>query len=179
MARRPLEKPKLNIVSVPQAEYGPDWHTHLLEQYKLYVESAEKTSDRRHSMNNFFLTINTGALALIGYVYTQSVPAPGLATIVTLVVLAGVLSCLVWFILLQSYKGLNSGKFDVIHELEKHLPARIYAEEWVALGEGRDRKKYWPFSHVEKQIPIALAWFYALVWVVTIASSGPPPGSPP
>ena len=38
-------------------EYGEDYASHLLEQYKLYVESAENISDRRQNANNFFITI--------------------------------------------------------------------------------------------------------------------------
>ena len=34
------------------------------EQYKLFIESAEKTSDKRITQNNIYLTIN---LAFISY----------------------------------------------------------------------------------------------------------------
>ena len=43
--------------------YGSDYQRHLLEQYKLYVASTEKISDRRQRANNYFITINTAILA--------------------------------------------------------------------------------------------------------------------
>ncbi len=42
-----------------EKDYGRDYKAHLLEQYKLYVESVEKTSDRRQQANNYFITINS------------------------------------------------------------------------------------------------------------------------
>ena len=38
----------------------------LLEQYKLYVEMADRISARRGLTNSFFLTLNTGIVALVG-----------------------------------------------------------------------------------------------------------------
>ena len=38
-----------------EKEYGNDYKNHFLEQYKMYLESIEKTSDRRQSANNYFL----------------------------------------------------------------------------------------------------------------------------
>ena len=38
---------------------------HILEQYKLYVESAEKVSDRRNNVNTFYLTLATSIAAAI------------------------------------------------------------------------------------------------------------------
>ena len=57
------------------------------------------------------------------------------------------------YFLIKSYKQLNTGKFAVIHEIEKHLPLALYKYEWQVLGEGKDKTKYYPFSHVELWIP--------------------------
>ena len=45
----------------------------ILEQYKLYVNTAEKNSDRRQSTNNFFLTINSIFLTFSGYLTTTNI----------------------------------------------------------------------------------------------------------
>ena len=37
---------------------------------------------------------------------------------------------------------MSRGKFEVIHALERRLPARLFAAEWIALGSGKDPKKY-------------------------------------
>jgi hypothetical protein len=37
----------------------------IMDQYKLYVEMADRTSARRSLMNTFFLTLNTGIFTVI------------------------------------------------------------------------------------------------------------------
>jgi hypothetical protein len=42
-----------------------------IEQYKLYLELLDKVSERRQSANSFFLSINTGLCALLGYMFSK------------------------------------------------------------------------------------------------------------
>jgi len=64
--------------------------------------------------------------------------------------------------LIRSYKQLNAGKFEVIHEIEKRLPLALYKYEWEILGEGKDKNKYYPFSHIELWIP----WVFGIIYAV-------------
>ena len=53
--------------------------------------------------------------------------------------------CGAWFLLVRSYRQLNSAKYIVIGVLEERLPGSPYWNaEWKALGEGKDKAKYWP-----------------------------------
>ena len=63
--------------------------------------------------------------------------------------------CFAWFYLVRSYRLLNSAKYQVVGVLEERLPASpFWGAEWWALGEGTDRARYWPLSHIEQWIPI-------------------------
>jgi len=45
--------------------------------------------------------------------------------------------------------------------LEERLPASpFWRAEWWALGEGTDRSRYWPLSHIEQWIPVLFALAY-------------------
>ncbi|MBU1102586.1 hypothetical protein KJ853_02945 [Patescibacteria group bacterium] len=145
-----------------EKDYGDDYKEHLFEQYKLYVESVEKTSDRRQQANNYFLTINTALISLIGLSFQIKI-FENLAGIKLVLALVGIVICIVFWYLIRSYKQLNTGKFAVIHEIEKHLPLALYKYEWEVLGEGRDNKKYYPFSHIELLIPWVFGIIYALL----------------
>lgn len=57
---------KVKLFKAQQKDYGEKYFPHLFEQYKLYVESAEKISDRRQNANNYFLTINTALISFLG-----------------------------------------------------------------------------------------------------------------
>ena len=74
---------------------------------------------------------------------------------------SGMLVSLVWFSVVESYKDLNSVKFNVIHELESYLPAALFKYEWHLCGWGGDAKKYRPVTHSERWVPIGFLVLYA------------------
>ena len=151
-----------DLFSKNEKDYGNDYKEHLFEQYKLYVESIEKTSDRRQHANNYFITINTALISLIGLSFQIKI-FENLAFIKSILALVGIVVCIVFWYLIRSYKQLNTGKFDVVHKIEEHLPLALYKYEWEVLGKGEDNKKYYPFSHIELIIPWVFGIIYALL----------------
>lgn len=151
-----------DLFSKNEKDYGNDYKEHLFEQYKLYVDSIEKTSDRRQHANNYFITINTALISLIGLSFQIKI-FENLAFIKSILALVGIIVCIVFWYLIRSYKQLNTGKFDVIHKIEEHLPLALYKYEWEVLGKGEDNKKYYPFSHIELIIPWVFGIIYALL----------------
>lgn len=129
------------------------------EQYKMLVESAERVSDKRMSANNYFLTINTGLISLAGLLITSNIVSLNTSFIVFIWYL-GLAICTTWFFIVLSYKQLNSGKFKLIHKIEKELPIKLFADEWKELGEGRSLRKYIPLSHIEIIVPVVFFVFY-------------------
>ncbi len=131
----------------------------VLAQYQLYVEMADRASQRRGLTNTFFLSLNTAVFALMGVVLTRSPELDGYALVLPLVALLG--QCGAWFYLVRSYRLLNSAKFEVVGALEERLPASpFWREEWRRLGEGHDWRRYWPLSHIEAWIPVLFALTY-------------------
>lgn len=151
-----------DLFSKNEKDYGNDYKEHLFEQYKLYVESIEKTSDRRQHANNYFITINTALISLIGLSFQIKI-FENLAFIKSILALVGIIVCIVFWYLIRSYKQLNTGKFAVAHKIEEHLPLALYKYEWEVLGKGEDNKKYYPFSHIELIIPWVFGIIYALL----------------
>ncbi len=147
------------------AEYGDAYHAHLLEQYKLFVESADRISQRRQNANSFFLMVNTALLAFLGSIASRT-SLSGSVWWFLPVSIAGVILCYVWYRLVLSYKWLNAAKFAVIHAIEKHLPIALFDAEWRQLGEGQDPQKYKPFSEIETWIPWVFAALYGVLVVI-------------
>lgn len=156
-----------NLKGCSKDEYGDNYRPHLLEIYKLYVEMADRISARRQSVNSFFLAINTAIVALIGYVQLGNTAQAG-SSFYWLVALAGIVLCFLWYRILRSYRDLNSGKFKVIHEIEKYLPLHPYDAEWTAVGRGEDPKLYLPFTHVEIIVPWVFFAIHLFVFVLSI-----------
>lgn len=131
----------------------------LLEQYKIYVEMADRVSARRGLANTFFLTLNTTIFTAIGVFWTAPPTTARWLLLFPVVVL--VAQCAAWFWLVRSYRQLNSAKYAVVGALEERLPASPYwRAEWKALGEGKDPSRYWPLSHLEQWIPTLFAAAY-------------------
>jgi len=142
---------------------GTEEKNHLIEQYKIYVEMADRISQRRGATNTFFLTFNTAIVAaLSGFQqFANHIPAA--------IYIAATVMAITWGILLRSYRNLNSAKFMVIGELEKRLPAQLfYAAEWKALGEGKDYRKYIPLSLIETSVPIVFFAIYVYLFIQSL-----------
>jgi hypothetical protein len=139
----------------------------VLEQYKLYVEMADRVSARRGAANTFFLTLNTAAISAIGIVWAGQLH--GSRWILTFLFAGLIIQCLAWFWLLRSYRQLNAAKYAVVGALEERLPASPYwAAEWAALGEGKDPARYWPLSHIEQLIPPLFAAVYLFGFIIGV-----------
>lgn len=145
-----------------EKDYGNNYKEHLFEQYKLFIESMEKTSDRRQHANNYFITINTALISLIGLSFQINI-FENVAWIKSAFALVGILICIIFWYLIRSYKQLNAGKFIVVHKIEEHLPLALYKYEWEVLGKGEDKSKYYPFSHIELWIPWIFGAIYTLL----------------
>jgi len=156
---------KKELFAVSEKDYGNNYKEHLFEQYKLYIESAEKISDRRQNANNYFITINTALIAILGMSFQASIfeiiiwARPLLAFV-------GIIICVIFWYLLRSHKQLNEGKFKVIHEIEQRLPLLLYDYEWDILGKGEKKEIYYPFSHIELWIPRVFGLIYFVLAVV-------------
>ena len=153
------------LIQTSEAEYGDLYRQHLFDQYKLAVEMADRVSARRMQANTFFLTINTGLLTVFANLVKDKLITgfSGALPIIALLVF-----CFVWWRIVRSYRQLNSGKYAVILEMEKLFPAAPYAAEWVALGKGKDAKRYLPLTHVENWVPRLFGSLYLLLLVAVL-----------
>ena len=154
------DTPEDRLHGEPQLTYGEKYRDQLLEQYKLYLNMADKISDRRQSANTFFLTVNSALVALF------TIPALGSTTWHVTVGIAGAVISYTWYRLIRSYADINSGKFKVVHQIELSLPIRPFDQEWLILGEGNDPKKYLPFSKIEMRLP----WIFLGIYLVFLVS---------
>ncbi len=168
-----MEKEKNNplgktLFGLASDKYGEKYIEHLLDQYRLYVNAAEKISDRRQKTNEFFLGLNTALIGLLGFIMTKT-GATENTLILFVASVAGAIICYLWYRIVISYKGLNSAKYKVIHTIEERLPLALYDTEWEALGRGEDKSKYWPFSHIEQYVP----WIFIALYIVLLLSMVP------
>lgn len=153
--------------------YGESFQSDLLEQYKLYVEMADRISARRVQINSFYISLLSGLLALLSIFVNKEVLSKFQDTkfknITLLVVgLLGIILCFLWQSNIRSYKQLNSAKFKVISEIEKYMPFSLYEMEWGILKKDREYKRYMEQTIVERYIPFIMAIPYLILLVYSL-----------
>lgn len=124
---------------------------------------ADRISARRALANAFFLTVNTGLVALVGGSNLRWYAA-----------VTGIVFAIAWWSLLQSYRTLNWAKFEVINAIEPRLPVQLFSDEWEHLQSTNRPRRFWPPSSlrawlhgyrelgaVERIVPLAFACIYA------------------
>lgn len=143
------------------ASVDPVTQGHLLEQYKLAVEMADRISERRQGVNKFYI----GVLSALALLYSLIEKAPTLWARYVLqcaLPVVAVVLCVMWALLIASYRRINAAKYEVILEMEKRLPATPYTDEWNRLGAGK--KRHHQVTRLEAAIPfLFLLAFLALL----------------
>lgn len=151
-----------------EGNYGGQYSDHLLEQYKLYVQMADNISARRSQSNKFYISLLSGFFAILAVISDQITVSSHLYIIIFSFALLGVSLCILWYVNIRSFRQLNSGKFQVIHEMEAKLPFACYDREWDILGEGTDSKSYLQLTKVEVLIPFLFSFPYIVLIIYSL-----------
>jgi len=146
------------LISNPRASYGESFQPHLLEQYKLFVESAQKVTDRRITTGNYLLTVNSFLLTVFGVASAQHMGGFWLA----IVPVAGLLVSFTWFSLVVFYRNLGAGKYKVVHQMEGLLPVAPFRCEWLSMHRDKDAR-HTGVTHLERVIPLTFAAIYLVL----------------
>ncbi len=151
---------------------GDEETRQTLDLYKVMVQSSEGLVSRRQSVNTFFLTINGVLLTASGIIVQSSGGDRISGLAIAVLAVAGAIFCGAWRSLITSFGQLNSGKFQVINAIERHLKTAIYDAEWEALDRGKDPKVYRSFTSREIWVPTALLALYILTALAALLFAG-------
>ena len=137
----------------------------LLEIYRLHSGLAGRVSQRREGANRLYVSRLSGILLLLAAFLRYGagdVPVWGIA-------LAGgglgILLSASWYVVIRSYRQLNTGKFNTLRELEEKLAYPFFQREWELLEGGENFRKYWKLTVVETFLPILFGIFFVLLIV--------------
>ena len=128
----------------------------ILAQWQTCVEMANAVSQRRDAMNNLFVTLNLAVVAAVSL--TWDIKS-------LMIMAAGVVLCILWWMFIRNFKELNAEKFRVIVDLEKKLPTRPFEDEWKLL---KKNKKYRDGTWLENALPGAFVCLYVVAIVIIV-----------
>jgi len=144
-------------MAISPDSYSGDYYGHLLEEYKLYVEMADRMSSRRVQASQFYISLLSTLFGVIAILVEKKVFPGSEGSFLLLGSLLGLFLCFIWYVNINSYKQLNSLKFKVIEEMEVQLPFPCYSREWQI---EKKTKQYQRLSKVEKYVPLSIALLY-------------------
>jgi len=141
------------------------------EEYKLFVEDTARFSERRQTISNIYVAVNSLLLAAIGLLI-KDLAAKGLWGLLLPLplVVAGIAVSLWWRQLIYKYKALVGLRIDTLREMEElpemaesvemyHVEDRLYprdAEGKMIPGKGLN------FSDLEVRLPWLFLALYSL-----------------
>lgn len=142
----------------------------LLEQYKIFSDSAEALVTRRQNMNSFYISANTALVTIGATVFALCDEKDLISKLVIVMVLSvpGIMINISWRKTLQSYFINNRGKMKVLSMLEKRLPASLYDAEWKAMKNKFSSEKYVSFTDSEKKLPLIFVWLYIVADIAAL-----------
>ena len=136
----------------------------LLDIYKLHAELADRVSQRREGANRLYVSLHVGLVVFIAALLRFGFGDAPERLVLGTVGGVGALLSVSWFVVIRSYRQLNTEKFRVLHELEKRLPYQFFALEWDPEAKGEKSNRYWKLTHVEVTLPVIFfAMFLALI----------------
>ena len=138
----------------------------LLEIYKLHAELADRVSQRREGANRLFVSLLTGTLIFLVALLRYGAETMPVGAILTAVSIFGIFLSAAWYIIIRSYRQLNSGKFAALHELEEKLAYPFFKREWELLEGGKSRSRYWKLTVVETFLPVIFALLYLALIII-------------
>jgi hypothetical protein len=137
----------------------------LIEQYKLYLEMYDRHSARRLLANTFFLTLHAIFISALGISLhnANNFSQTGLLAfpLIGLLVL-----CYAWWRMVQYYRRVTTAKEEVIHAMEKRLPANPSSgAERHAMATDRP---YNSLRRMELTLPFIFAGLYILTYLYVL-----------
>lgn len=136
----------------------------LLEIYKLHAELADRVSQRREGANRLFVSLQVGLVVFLAALIRFGIEDIPQQLVFSVVGVVGTLLSASWFVVLRSYRQLNSEKFRVLHDLEKKLPYQFFTQEWDPQAQGEKSNPYLKLTHVELALPVTFfCLFTALI----------------
>jgi hypothetical protein len=134
----------------------------LIEQYKIYVEMADRVSARRSVAHTFFLTFHAIIISVLGLTLNNNHNINNLGML-AFPLLGLLVLCYAWWRLVQYFRRVSRAKSNVIAELETRLPTRSF---WSAERKAMSRDNpYNPLKRMEVTLPFVFAFIYILIYI--------------
>jgi len=139
------------------------------EEYKLFVDDTARFTERRQTVSNIYVGVNSLLLAAIGLLIKE-LGTRGLWTLLLPLplIVAGIAISLWWRQIIHKYKKLVGLRIDTLREMEDEMPesVKMYHVEDKLYPRDKDDKivpgEGLHFSDLEARLPILFVVLYCI-----------------
>ncbi len=166
------DPPDLTTTIFPKSKTAKELSPEIiLTAMQLLTESSEHVTNRRQGLNNYFLTLNTGLLGGIGWLFSTLVTTTNLAIqkviFVAIIAGIGVFLCYLWLRFLRSYNIVSQSKISVVKQAEEALPIKVFSGQYLITEDKRTR--YEPLTRLEAKICIVFGLIHVTLLLSALA----------
>lgn len=122
------------------------------ENYRMFVESAEKISDKRNNQNNYYMSIVGFILTFISTIKIETLNLYIFCAI-------GIIISILWLTTIDNYAKRNKVKYQIINEYEKENKLKWFSEE------DKRTSVLTNLTTIEKIIPIVFIIIFIIVMI--------------
>lgn len=136
-----------------------------IDIYKLCIDMADKTSERRLKSNSFIITLNTALISLNSYISLSNESQTSWSVMICIVC---VIINFYWIFLISTYKKINEAKYKIINQIEidNNFPFKPFSEEHLFL----ENSRYFHLGTIERLIPSTLIVLNIVIIIMTFHS---------
>lgn len=146
----------------PESEFSPsEYREALLEQYRTYYERLSEDRRRSDNSTKFFISFST--LLATGYLYILEGKIDIEKYDIIILLFPSLMICLLWHFLFKSWDQMGKVQYEVIEEIEEHLPLQPFTYEWYCKLDGG--RRYSKRSWIRRSLPAIMASFFIVVSV--------------
>jgi len=145
------------------------------EEYKLFVDDTARFSERRQTVSNIFVAVNSLLVAAIGLLVKDlGTSSPYILLGILPLATAGIAVSLWWRQLIRKYKQIVGQRIGVLREMENEIPesVRMYHLEDTLYPRDKDDKmipnKGLNFSDLEARLPMLFLVLYCIFGIGSV-----------
>ena len=122
---------------------------------------TDRISRRRGGLNQFFIGLQTGLLAILVFTVDDDLGLE-MKSVLMFIGIIGTIFSFIWMAAIRAYRNINKAKFSVLIKLEEELPFSFYRNE----NEVIDQEKYSMFSTIEILVPFVMAVVFLVMLMI-------------
>jgi hypothetical protein len=110
------------------------------EQYKILIESINKSNDVRELSNSYWITVNALGVSAAAYIKdAQTLAQNHKPLVLWFIIILGIALCLSWLSFLVTINKNIEIRNNLVIEIEKYLPCKVFTRS-IFLS-GRQKRK--------------------------------------